>query len=233
VSVTAYPKKVTCKGCQTRFHPGAEALDQIALDAIGIKEPVIYAIEQPDDPMFDQQIDVKQVVSQITPIQRKVHRSSLSQIFFPNTKGFWCYLIFICGPLVILGLSSALDQVRGELPPEQKDVWVAFFVLFVIAMKLYHLIRLVHGKATACPHCKVYFSAVLVDEKTEKIDSRIEAYTYNDPIKVRNNSGDVVFNIDNHKTGFRTVNTYHRNKKFRCKCCPQNWETDQTWNSCW
>jgi hypothetical protein len=42
VGVTVYPSMIKCKGCQMRFNPSAEALN-----AVGVKEPEIYDLEQP------------------------------------------------------------------------------------------------------------------------------------------------------------------------------------------
>ena len=39
--VTTYPKNIKCSGCQTKFNPGAAALD-----AICVKEPEVYDLEQ-------------------------------------------------------------------------------------------------------------------------------------------------------------------------------------------
>ena len=79
---------------------------------------------------------------------------------------------------------------------------------------LYCLVSWFYGIRTACHRCKTAFSRVLVDQKTEKINSRMSSFTYNDPIKVRYVSGNVIYNFDREKTGMQTVNTYYRQKKF-------------------
>jgi hypothetical protein len=47
LGVTTYPKNVKCTGCQTKFNPGAAALEKVALDAVCIKEPEVYDFERP------------------------------------------------------------------------------------------------------------------------------------------------------------------------------------------
>jgi hypothetical protein len=126
VGVTTFPKTVKCSGCQTKFNPGTAALEQVALDAVGVKEPEIYDLEKPDSqpmnwaptpvvvrPCRYSRSSLETITSPPVPVSE-----SNPQVNRPAEKSYrrwWILLAFaLFGFLFVLVITTPEDQTTED-----------------------------------------------------------------------------------------------------------------------
>jgi hypothetical protein len=121
--MTAYPKKVKCSGCQTRFHPGAEALEDVILDDVSVREPEIYDLEQPvvqqasQTPSIQDQVPLRNGQSPVRKNRKlMVSSTALFLLAVPVTVGVTA---------LAMRLPKKTEVVTAQAPPVVQQVPVA------------------------------------------------------------------------------------------------------------
>ena len=159
--------------------------------------------------------------------QGQIELDAASRFTWTHPLGFLAWIVFVA--LATLVLHVLLVEKERESPnkavPELIPIMDGAMIVFGLCM--YFGMKRSLGKQTSCPHCRAWFSRLLIKSDARVVCSQDGIRTYTAQVAIRDKNHRVTGYLDEERTVPVTIKTIQADRKYRCKSCQRRWESTE------
>jgi DNA-directed RNA polymerase subunit RPC12/RpoP len=159
--------------------------------------------------------------------QGQIELDAGSRFLWTHPLGFPAWIVFLAFAILIFNVMMIKKDKEDRNEPAPGLIEIVDGTMAFAGLCLYFGMKRSLGKQTSCPHCKAWFSRLLIKSDARIISSQDGVRTYTAQVAIRDKNHQVTGYLDEERTVPVTIKTIQADRKYRCKSCQRRWESTE------